>query len=324
MDTTEVGRPPARRPRKSIAWWGIAILAVALVGADGPAAGNEPVPAPSLSEGPLRVGGEVKPPVKVSGDGPIYTETARWARVTGVVILEAVIDARGTVTDTRILKGLPFGLDDAAVDAVKTWQFTPATLRGMPVPVYYILTVNFQLMTDFDFGPAFSAFMRNHADVRALVEESDYGEAGKLIDGFLAERGGDNSLLLGRAYMHLGERDVEKAWGLAQTITGPERAEIAQSIAAKAAELLWANHAAPIMEREKIAEVGVAASAVALELTDEGDEELESHVLRTRAELLRLQAALLSDPAQHDKLLDEARALDARADKLHPAGSKSE
>jgi len=49
------------------------------------------------------------------------------------------------VTNVRVLKGLPMGLDQAAVDAVKNWRFRPATLNGRPVSVYYSLTVNFRL-----------------------------------------------------------------------------------------------------------------------------------------------------------------------------------
>jgi TonB family protein len=45
----------------------------------------------------------------------------------------------------RVLKGLPMGLDHAAVDAVQKWKFKPATLEGRPVKVYYVLTVNFQV-----------------------------------------------------------------------------------------------------------------------------------------------------------------------------------
>jgi periplasmic protein TonB len=61
------------------------------------------------------------------------------------VIVEAIIDKDGKVTNVRVLKGLPMGLDQAAVDAVKNWRFRPATLNGRPVSVYYSLTVNFRL-----------------------------------------------------------------------------------------------------------------------------------------------------------------------------------
>ncbi len=99
----------------------------------------------SSGEEILRVGGEITKPVRLGGAQPAYTELARKARIQGVVIVEAIIDKEGRVTNVRILKGLPMGLDQSAVDVVKTWRFTPATLNGRPVSVYYSLTVNFRL-----------------------------------------------------------------------------------------------------------------------------------------------------------------------------------
>ena len=102
-------------------------------------------PPPAEPEGPIRVGGDVQPPVKVSAPSPQYTEIARKARIQGVVIVEAIINKTGAVTNVKILKGLPMGLDTAAADAVKKWKFKPATLNGKPVAVIYNLTVNFRL-----------------------------------------------------------------------------------------------------------------------------------------------------------------------------------
>jgi periplasmic protein TonB len=102
-------------------------------------------PPPVEPTGPIRVGGDVKPPNKISAPSPQYTEIARKARIQGVVIVEAIIDKEGNVTNVKVLKGLPMGLDQAAVDAVKVWKFEPATLNGKPVAVIYNLTINFQL-----------------------------------------------------------------------------------------------------------------------------------------------------------------------------------
>lgn len=102
-------------------------------------------PPPTEPTGPIRVGGDVKAPEKVTFPSPQYTEIARKARIQGVVIIEAIIDKAGNVTNVKILKGLPMGLDQSAADAVKKWKFKPATLNGKPVAVIYNLTVNFQL-----------------------------------------------------------------------------------------------------------------------------------------------------------------------------------
>jgi TonB family protein len=93
----------------------------------------------------LQMGGDIVPPVKVFSPQPGYTEEARQARIQGIVILQAIIDVAGNVTNVRVLKGLPEGLAEAAVETVGTWRFKPATLEGKPVPVYYNFTVNFSL-----------------------------------------------------------------------------------------------------------------------------------------------------------------------------------
>ena len=76
---------------------------------------------------------------------PRYTEIARRSGVQGTVIVEAIIDEQGRVTNVRVLRGLPMGLDQAAVDAIQQWRFKPATLASKPVKVYYTLTVNFTI-----------------------------------------------------------------------------------------------------------------------------------------------------------------------------------
>jgi len=93
---------------------------------------------------PIRVGGEIKQPRRLGGDAPVYPDIARQARVQGVVILEATVSPQGRVTDIKVLRGIPL-LDEAAIDAVKTWTYTPTLLNGVPVPVIMTVTVNFKL-----------------------------------------------------------------------------------------------------------------------------------------------------------------------------------
>ena len=94
---------------------------------------------------PMRVGGDVNPPIATNRVEPVYTEVARKARVEGLVIVETIIDRNGNVTDVRVLKGLPMGLDQSAIDAVRRWKFKPGTLNGQAVPVIFTLTVNFKM-----------------------------------------------------------------------------------------------------------------------------------------------------------------------------------
>lgn len=105
---------------------------------------DAPPPAPEPDR-PLPVGGEVTPPVRISGPEPVYTEMARRARIQGTVIIRATVDRDGRVTDLKVLRALPLGLTESAVTAVRQWRFEPGTLRGKPVPVLYALTVHFGL-----------------------------------------------------------------------------------------------------------------------------------------------------------------------------------
>jgi periplasmic protein TonB len=104
-----------------------------------------PAPAPPPPAGPLRVGGDVKAPVIVNRADPDYTESARKARIAGIVIVEAIIDKQGNVDEVKIIKGLPMGLADEAVKAVRKWKFKPGTHNGQPVATIFNLTVNFRL-----------------------------------------------------------------------------------------------------------------------------------------------------------------------------------
>jgi protein TonB len=92
----------------------------------------------------VRVGGQIKEPKKLKNVPPAYPDIAKQARVQGVVILECTISPQGKVTDVKVLRGIPL-LDQAAVDAVKQWVYTPTLLNGVPVPVIMTVTVNFKL-----------------------------------------------------------------------------------------------------------------------------------------------------------------------------------
>jgi len=92
----------------------------------------------------VRVGGGIQPPTKVKDAKPVYPEVASEARVQGVVIVEAVISPEGRVQATRVLRSIPL-LDQAALDAVNQWEFTPTTVNGAPIPVVMTVTVNFTM-----------------------------------------------------------------------------------------------------------------------------------------------------------------------------------
>lgn len=104
----------------------------------------EAPPPPPPPQAPVRVGGNIRPPTKVRDVKPVYPSIAQSARVQGVVIIEATIGPDGKVKDARVLRSIPL-LDQAALDAVRQWEFTPTLLNGVPVPVIMTVTVNFTL-----------------------------------------------------------------------------------------------------------------------------------------------------------------------------------
>lgn len=100
--------------------------------------------APEAARTPVRLHQGIDAPQKTHHVAPRYPELARQIRVSGVVILEAVIDARGSVESVRVLRSIAL-LDQAAIDAVREWRFTPARLNGEPIPVVMTVTVAFAL-----------------------------------------------------------------------------------------------------------------------------------------------------------------------------------
>ena len=75
---------------------------------------------------------------------PLLVAAPKSARVSGVVIIEATIGTDGRVKDAKVLRSIPL-LDQAALDAVKQWQYSPTLLNGVPVSVIMTVTVNFTL-----------------------------------------------------------------------------------------------------------------------------------------------------------------------------------
>jgi protein TonB len=94
---------------------------------------------------PVRlVGGEIKAPERSRYVNPEYPIEALRARVSGVVIVQAVIDENGNVVETKILKGIEL-LNEAALNAVAQWKYVPTLLNGEAVPVAMTVTVAFDI-----------------------------------------------------------------------------------------------------------------------------------------------------------------------------------
>jgi TonB family protein len=95
---------------------------------------------------PTHIGGDVQRPILIHQAEPEYSQQAKAAKFSGTVRLSLVVEANGRPTHVRVVKGVGMGLDEKAVEAVRQYQFKPATLAGKPVPVDLYVDVNFQML----------------------------------------------------------------------------------------------------------------------------------------------------------------------------------
>jgi TonB family protein len=93
-----------------------------------------------------KVGNGVSAPMLLHKVEPSYSLEARAAKVQGMVLLYVVIGADGRASDVQLRKGVGYGLDEQALDAVTQWTFKPGTRDGMAVPVQAMIEVNFRLL----------------------------------------------------------------------------------------------------------------------------------------------------------------------------------
>ena len=268
--------------------------------------------APSPDNLPLKVNGNVTPPVRLSGALPVYPEIARRAGVQGKVIVEAIIDQQGDVKNTRVLQGLPLGLDKAAMEAVKTWKFKPSTLEGRPVRVYYVLTVNFQNEGGVTFyGPRFRQFLEKNEDFSQAMVFLRYQEAAQLLD----RRPADPDVTLARCYLLLEQRRLKEAWQEAQGYHGPDSFELPYAVGLFASRRLSFDKAASPEARAEMIEVGLQAETRAMEER----KDLLAPVL-LKLELLGQKEKLASDPKEREALDAEIGRLQTLAGELRRTG----
>lgn len=108
-----------------------------------PKAERRPPPAGAT---PVRVGGNIKPPMKLHHVSPVYPASMREAGIAGTVPLEARIDRSGNVASLRVLSAQVHpDLARAAMAAVEQWRFSPTLLNGQPVDVVMTVSIEFQL-----------------------------------------------------------------------------------------------------------------------------------------------------------------------------------
>src|SRR5262249_13307394 len=100
---------------------------------------------PQVKPGDLvTLGPDVVPPKATKKTFARYPEAARKLRLEGVVGLSILVSETGKVLDVKVTKSTNSILDQAAVDAVKGWEYQPATKKGVPVKVWVPVSMSFQ------------------------------------------------------------------------------------------------------------------------------------------------------------------------------------
>jgi protein TonB len=97
-----------------------------------------------VSSGPRKVGGDIRTPRKLRHVAPEYPAIARHAGIEGTVVIDAIVGEDGRVQQATIRESKPL-LDQAALRAVRQWEYTPTRLNGVPVAVIMTVEVHFRL-----------------------------------------------------------------------------------------------------------------------------------------------------------------------------------
>lgn len=287
--------------------WSLTVAFLLLRPGSGASALQAEVPAPAAGE-PYRVGEGVTRPEKISGAPPVYTEEARKARVTGVVVIEAIIDEQGNVTNAAVLQGLPMGLDRSALEAVQGWKFKPATREGKPVRVYYTLTVTFQIQDGPGASPRFLRFLENNPEFAEHLRSRRYQEAGELLDLWAAQQPADPEIPLARTHLLLAQSRLEEAWEEARSYRGPEPADILHAVGSSARQKVLQDMVMAPERRAVVIELGLQALSMAL--AARGD---LVGALSDKSWLLLEKAKLTTDPEARQDLVDEAMQIRRQA-----------
>ena len=95
--------------------------------------------------GVFRIGGGVSAPKPMYAPDPEYSEEARKAKYQGTVVLNLIVGSDGVPRDIKVARSVGLGLDEKAIETVKTWKFDPGTKDGKPVATYATIEVAFHL-----------------------------------------------------------------------------------------------------------------------------------------------------------------------------------
>jgi TonB family protein len=90
-------------------------------------------------------GDDIQRPKLVTRVEPRYPEALRRDKKSGMVVIQAIVNADGSVGPATVVRHSDPEFDDSALEAVRQWRYEPAVLREKPVRVYLTITVSFRM-----------------------------------------------------------------------------------------------------------------------------------------------------------------------------------
>jgi TonB family protein len=89
--------------------------------------------------------GGIRPPRPIYSPDPAYSDEASKAKFQGTCVVSLTVSADGSPQDVKVVKSLGKGLDEKAIDTIKTWKFQPGTKDGVPLATQIQIEVTFRL-----------------------------------------------------------------------------------------------------------------------------------------------------------------------------------
>jgi TonB family protein len=161
-------------------------------------------PAPDSTTTPLRrIGNGVSVPQLLTHVDPKFSEQARAAKFSGVVLVTLIVDTNGLPQNVHVLRGVGMGLDEVAMDAVKQYSFRPAMENGKPVAVQLNVEVNFQILD--------APKVLHSVPLELSPEAIQMQASGTILVAFIVDKDGNpqNVHVLRGVGMGMDERAVE-------------------------------------------------------------------------------------------------------------------
>jgi TonB family protein len=100
---------------------------------------------PGFAGEPKRLGDSSKTPKIIKRVSPVYPEEAKKAKTQGTVVMDITINEQGKVSSVKIIESANSSLAEAAINAIKQWEYEPVLLEGKPVAVIATVKITFAL-----------------------------------------------------------------------------------------------------------------------------------------------------------------------------------